>query len=198
MKFKPCLVALSFLALSPFSSFASPDPKATPDPKMEAFIKASTPGAEHQMLAKYAGQWDHTVSWWMDANAKPEVSKGSSEIAMIMGGRFLEHKVSGTSMGQPFSGLGITGYDNVQKHFSTIWLDNMGTGMMNGKANFDKDKNALVDQGSFSCPMSQTGTKEYRAVWTMPANNTFKYEMYVTDDSGKEFKMMQIDYVKAK
>lgn len=168
------------------------------DPKMmEAFTKASTPGEEHKLLQQYAGKWDHEVKWWMKPGDEPEVSKGTSEIEPIMGGRFILQKVAGTSMGQPFEGMGITGYDNVQKHFSSVWLDNMGTGMMGGKGTFDKASNSIIDKGSFSCPLEKDGSKSYRAVWGPIADNSFKYEMFSTDESGKEFRMMEITYKKA-
>ena len=32
-------------------------------------------------------------------------------------------------MGQPFSGVGIDGYDNLRKKYVTTWIDTMGTGI---------------------------------------------------------------------
>ena len=31
-------------------------------------------------------------------------------------------------MGMPFNGLSLEGYDNAKKEFTSIWIDNMGTG----------------------------------------------------------------------
>lgn len=172
---------------------------ATPDPKiMEMWKQASTPGEEHKLLQRYVGKWNHTVSFWMDADAKPESSKGTSEVESILGGRFIRHKVLGTSMGQPFEGLGITGYDNVRKHFSTYWIDNMGTGAMIGTGKYDKAQNVIHDQGTFTCPMYQSGTRPYRVVWTLPEKDSFKYEMYSVGEDEKEFRMMEIVYTRAR
>ena len=186
------------LVIIPSVTFAlDPAPKASqPDPKMEAFQKASTPGEEHKLLSQFVGKWDHVVSWWMSPDAQPEVSKGNTEIESILGGRFIRQHVTGTSMGQPFEGIGITGYDNLKQNFTTMWIDNMSTGAMSGIAHFDKQKNALIDTGSFSCPMSPTGTQSYQAVWELPVRNAFKYEMFGTSPEGKSFRMMEIVYKK--
>ena len=49
---------------------------------------------------------------------------------MALGGRFLEERVQSSFMGQPFSGIGYTGYDNVKKKYVSTWMDNMGTMIM--------------------------------------------------------------------
>src|SRR5688572_7867388 len=102
------------------------DPKT--DAHMEAWLKASTPGEQHKLLSQLTGNWDHTVKWWMSADGQPEVSKGRTVNGMIMGGRYLKQSATGTSMGQPFEGMGISGYDNTKEQFTSMWIDNMGTG----------------------------------------------------------------------
>ena len=42
-------------------------------------------------------------------------------------------------MGQPFTGIGVTGYDNHAKKYLSTWIDSMGTGIfsMEGTASMD-------------------------------------------------------------
>ena len=48
-------------------------------------------------------------------------------------GRYIKVDVAGDMPGMgPFTGFGLTGFDNVSKKFVSTWVDNMGTGMMNG------------------------------------------------------------------
>lgn len=176
-------------------STAAPQP--TVMPYMEAWIKASTPREEHRLLGQFVGRWNHTVKWRMTPDAKPEESIGTTEVEAIMGGRFIRQTAKGTSMGQPFEGLGLIGFDNVQERFSTVWLDNMGTAMMVGSGVFDAHTKSIVDKGSFSCPLSETKSRTYRAVLTLPVKNSYHYEFFTLDEQGKEFKMMEILYNKA-
>ena len=165
---------------------------------MEAWITASTPGEEHKVLQQSVGSWNTTTTMWMKPGDSPTVSHGTSQFEAIYGGRYIRQNVKGMAMGQPFEGMGINGYDNVKKQYTSIWLDNMGTAITSGTGQFNKDQNAIVDEGSMSCPMTPSGTRSYRAVWALPKNDSFKYEMYGPDESGKEYKMMEIVYTRTK
>ncbi len=172
------------------------------DPKMAAMMEKmqayATPNENHKALEPLAGSWTYTLSMWMSPGATPETSTGASESSWIMGGRFLEQKVSGTSMGQPFDGMGIIGYDNIKKTYQTLWLDNMGTGMMMGTSQFDVDKKVLSEQGHMTCPITN-GDRTYRTTATLKDADHYTYEMFMSDpDSGKEYKAMEIDYTKKK
>jgi len=166
------------------------------DAMMEKWKVFATRNENHKVLDTLVGEWDHTVKWWMSPDGKPEVSKGRSEIEWIMGGRFIEHAVEGTSMGQPFEGMGITGYDNEKKQYQSIWIDNMGTGIMTGSGNYDPKTKILTDKGTFSCPAE--GQKSYRGVTKIIDKDNFSFEMYMAGPDGKEFRAMEIVYTREK
>ncbi len=166
------------------------------DAMMETWKEFATPNENHKVLDGLVGDWDYTVKWWMSPDGKPEVSKGTSEIEWIMGGRYIEHAVEGTSMGQPFEGMGITGYDNKKKQYQSIWIDNMGTGIMTGSGNYDPKTKILTDKGTFSCPAE--GQKSYRGVTKIIDQDQFTYEWYMTCPDGKEFLAMEIVYIRKK
>lgn len=168
----------------------------TKEEMMALWKEFSTPGESHKALNRMTGKWDHTVTWWMEPGAAPEKSRGKSDIHWTLGGRFLEHQVTGKFMGKPFQGRGIIGFDNATKEYRTIWIDNMGTGMMIGTAKFDKASNSLQESGSGSCPVS--GTVSYRSVTTFIDANHFKYEMFMTPPGTSETKVMNIDYSRVK
>ncbi len=164
------------------------------DKMMAAWQAYAAPGEHHKVLDALAGNWKHTVTWWMAAGAPPEKSTGNSMIQWILGGRFLQHDVTGTAMGQPFAGLGITGYDNVRKTYNSIWLDDMGTGVMAGSGQYDKATKTLSDKGTFTCPFR--GETPFRGKTTLTGADTFTYEMYGPGMDGKEFLNMRIEYVR--
>src|SRR6266542_583478 len=86
---------------------------------MEAMQKAATPGEAHKKLETMIGTFDAKVKLWMDPSKPAEESAGTSENTWVLGNRFVQTKHEGTFMGQPFSGIGYTGYDNVTKSSAT-------------------------------------------------------------------------------
>lgn len=154
----------------------------------------ASPNDNHQVLNPLVGTWSHVVKWWMTPDSQPETSTGTSETQWVMGGRFLRHSAKGTSMGQPFEGMGLTGFDNGKQAYQTIWIDNMGTGMMIGEGTYDPGTKTLTDQGNFTDPM--VGQRSYRGVMTFMDDTHYRYEMYGADENGKEFRMLEIVYTR--
>ncbi len=152
----------------------------------------ASPNDNHKILEPLVGTWNQVVKWWMTPDSQPETSKGTTETTWVMGGRYLQHSAKGMSMGQPFEGMGFTGFDNGRQTYQTIWMDNMGTGMMIGEGSYDPSKKTLTDHGRFTDPM--IGQRSYRGVMTLIDDDHHSYEMYVADENGIEFRMMEILY----
>ena len=157
--------------------------------------KYALPSDNHKILEPLVGTWRHVAKWWMTPESQPETSKGMNETKWEMGGRYLLNVVKGTSMGQPFEGMGLTGFDNGRQAYQTIWMDNMGTGMMIGEGTYDPGTKTLTDRGRFTDPM--IGQRTYRGVITFIDDDHHSYEMYVADENGNEFRMMEILYTRA-
>jgi len=155
----------------------------------------ATPNKNHEILKALEGKWKAEVKMWMDPAAEPEVSEGTAESTMILGGRFLEEKYTGTAMGQPFEGRGFIGYDNLRKEYRSVWLDSMGTGVMISSGVYDATSKTITEKGTMSCPIVQ-GDRDYRAVTTIIDNDHYTYESYMNDQDGKELKTMVITYTR--
>ena len=113
---------------------------------------------------------------------------------MIMGGRYLVENFEGTSMGMPFQGMGLTGYDNIDKKYKSVWVDNFGTGimMMEGDAN---DMGGLTMYGKMNDPMG--GVMHMKGVTSQHDKNTVNFEMFTKTPDGGWDKMMEIIYNRA-
>ena len=188
-------VALLGAGLVLTASMAVADEQKPPDMKamMEKMEKAGTPGEPHKRLASMEGDWNTKTKSWAEPNKPPMETAGTCEQKMIMDGRFLKQKCKGEMMGKQFEGMGITGYDNETKKFTSTWMDNMSTTLhvMEGTAT---DANTVTQQGEFVCPMR--GPMKLRSVMKIVDNNTNIFEMYGTDKSGQEMKMMEITYTR--
>lgn len=193
------VLPLALSCLLPAASAAAQDNKAppmTPEMKamMEAFQKAGTPGAEHRKLASLAGTYDLTVKSWHAPGTPPTTDTGTATRRMILGDRVLVEEVSSQMMGQPFTGQGLHGYDNVTgKHWST-WNDSMSTGLMVSEGTCDASM-ACTFTGTYHDPVSKKPmTSRMTTRWS--DKNTEVFEMYAPGPDGKEAKMMEITYRK--
>lgn len=162
---------------------------------MELWQKLAQPGEPHKLFAGLAGSWTTQTREWMEPGKPPTESTGTAEMKMLLDGRFLYQEYNSQMMGQPFSGIGIDGYDNVTKKYVTAWIDTMGTGIffMEGTAN--ADGKAITLKGSH--PEPGGGKMSHRAVWKITDNNNQTFEMYGTHGhGGKEMKFLEIVYTR--
>jgi hypothetical protein len=201
------LVALSLLAAAcsrpvtvapapakPVSQMTPPSPE-----QMEAAMqKASTPTAEHAFLKRFEGKWNVTTTMWMGPGSKPEVSTGKASNEMALGGKFLKQDFSGSFMKQPFNGVGYTGYDTINNAYTSIWMDTMSTATLVAKGDREPTSNALYLAGEMSCPFSPTGKQAIREVVRLIDKDHHTFEMYSAGPDGKEFKSLEIAYVRSK
>ena len=162
--------------------------------QQQAWMDYMTPGPMHEMMAKTAGDWKTTIKFWMDPAAEPMVTEGTSKAEMILGGRYLKETSNSTVMGMPMEGMSITGYDNFTKEFTSIWIDNMGTGTTVAKGTYDKETKTITLHGSMVDPMTGKDTK-YRQVLNIIDDNHHTFEMFV-DHDGQEVKNMEVDYTR--
>ena len=162
--------------------------------KMAEMEKYTAPNENHQALEPLIGSWKSAVKFWMSDGAQPEVSEGTSENHWIMGGRFVEQDFKGTSMGRPFEGMGITGYDTIRGEYTALWLDNMATGIMVSSAQFDPATNSLEQNGTMSCPLTMEKNRPIRSVWKIADNDHNTYEAFMRNADGNEYKAMEIAY----
>ena len=158
----------------------------------KAWEKYMTPGDAHKTLAAENGNWDAEATMYMSANdPKPQKTKMTATSKMILGGRYQEERFTGSMMGQPFEGISTVAYNNATKQIESTWVDNMGTGMMFMKGNYDGTSKTMEIKGEFTDPMTGK-TKPLRQTYTMADADSRKMEMFEVDENGKEYKSMEI------
>ena len=163
-----------------------------PEAMMEVYKQLGTPGEPHKQLASLAGSWTTKTKEWMEPGKPPTESTGTAEMRMLLDGRFLHQEYSGNMMGQPYSGMGITGYDNLRKKYMSTWIDSMGTGIFTMEGTGSPDGKTITMKGSHAEPGG--GMMNHRAVWKLVDANTQIFEMYGTHKGKPEMKMMEITY----
>lgn len=163
---------------------------------METYQKLAMPGQPHKQLANLVGMWTTKIKWWAEPGKPPMESMGACEQRMLLGGRFLQQECTGEMMGQAFSGIGMMGYDNHTKTYVSTWMDSMGTGIYFMEGTASSDGKAITQTGRYNDPIE--GPMKLRSVTTMLDGHTEVFEMYGTGEHGKEMKMLEILYTRAK
>ena len=169
-------------------------PETTPDSATvaKAWIDYATPSKAHEMLAKDTGTWDAEMTFWMPESPEPQKATSVATYKMILDGKYQEGIFKGDMWGMPFEGRGTTAYDNASKQFITTWIDNMGTGMLVSRGQYDETSKTITFSGAMVDPV--TGKeKKVKEIITYIDDNTQKMEMFDIDANGKEFKNMEIN-----
>ncbi len=200
----PATVMLSTLALAvlitaaPLRAQDKPNDAAMQE-MMKKWQEAMTPGAPHKALTAMEGKWSAEVKDWMNGpDAPPVESKGTSVNTMVLGGRYLKQEFTSEMMNQPFSGIGYTGYDNMNKKYIGSWMDNMSTSMMMMEGSMNEKGDVMTMTGKMDDPGTGQRGKEYKAVTTVLSPDKHKYEMFdLSQPDGKQ-KVMEIVYTRAK
>ncbi|MBV8634633.1 MAG: DUF1579 domain-containing protein [Burkholderiaceae bacterium] len=185
------VTGLSLAIAAPAAEKKKMDEKAA----MEAMQAASNPGEAQKKLEPLAGNFSVKVKSWMDPSKPPELSDATTERKWIFGGRYLDENYQGSFMGQPFSGKGTQGYDNVTKHYYSTWIDSMSTGtttsvgMLEGKV--------FKYKGMMSDPASGKQVP-YTMNVTIADNDHHTLEMWGPGPDGKNVKWMEMAFTRTK
>ena len=197
MNAKLAVAALALLlSTAALAADAPPQMSAEQKAMMDKMMKAGTPGAQHAMLTKMAGTWACTVKYQMDPSQPWQESQSTATITALMDGRYIQEVDAGQMNGMPFSGMGLSGFDNVSGKYVSTWIDNFGTGIMTSVGSADASGKVINWVGTMNDPVTGKPAKE-RMVTTVIDDNHHTFEMFGVPPGGKkEMKMMTIDYVR--
>jgi len=164
---------------------------------MQACILAGTPGEMHKKLQESVGTWEGKNTMWMMPDAPPVTSEVKSTVTSMLDGRYIRIEMEGEMPGMgPYKGFGLMGYDNVTQKIVANWVDNHSTTIMNGTGEMSKDGKTTTVEYSYTCPVTKKPAK-MREVETVTGPKTKVFEMHGTEPkSGKEYKMMRIEWTK--
>jgi hypothetical protein len=177
------------------------DKSASPklDPKMEEMMKkaeaACTPGAAHKLLEPLVGEWHAEVKMWMEPGGPPTITKGTAKSIWTLKDRYVQQEFSGEFMGKPFRGIGFTGYDNVRQKYSSVWIDDMSTTMVNSEGNAESGGKVITFEGSYACAMTGEKDKPTRQIYRILSRDKHVFEMH-DPARGDNSKTMEITYTR--
>lgn len=159
----------------------------------QQWVEYGRPGREHQELARLVGDWKAEIKSYYGNPSEPKVSEGTAKFRKMMGGRFVRQNFDGEVEGQPFQGMGITGYDKGTKAFVSVWIDNLGTGMIRTEGQYDPKTHEMVETGVSSSP---NGEEKVRMVTRYESDDKFTFTLFMVSNDGQETKAMDIVYTR--
>lgn len=173
-------VALGAFALGRAGAQEGPEPKPCED--MAAWLALGKPGPEHAELMKSVGTWTVESKAWT-GEAEPLRSTSKAVFTELLGGRYLRQEFEGEFMGQPYRGIGLTGFNNATKRYEDVWTDTMGTGFMLTTGT-ETAPGEWTFSGSFPGPGGKT--VKMRSIMRKPAADRMTFESFCDDGSGEK------------
>ncbi len=161
---------------------------------MKKWQEYMTPGQQHKTFEKYCGTWKAEITNYMDG--QPSKAEGTAIFEMILGGRYMKSTFNSVMMGMPMEGFGLDAFDNLTKEYTSIWLDNFGTGVLIMKGKVDPATKTLTYYGNMVDPMTGKETK-VKSVSSYEGQDKMLFEMFTVDGT-KEIKNMSIVYTRSK
>jgi hypothetical protein len=162
----------------------------SPDALLKIMAEAGKPGPEHRKLEPFVGNWTVSVKLWTAPGQPPAEVKGTAERRWIMGGRFVQETVKGECDGKSFEGLGLLGYDNTAKKFTTVKACGLCGTIANRLSTCDASGSKFTCATEECCPLS--GQKvNGRDETIIESNDRIVTNVFKTID-GKELKVMEI------
>ena len=172
------------------------DQQASHEAGMQALTRHMAPGEPHQMMAQANGKWKTQTSLWMTPGQPPEKTEGTCVNSMLLGGRYQQSIYSGTMMGMPFEGIGVSGYDNTKKQYQSTWIDNMGTSISWFTGSYDAETKIMSQKGTMVDPMSG-GDIHVRSTTRFEGPDRYVMEMYMKMGD-QEMKTLEIIHTRMK
>ncbi|MGD2108585.1 MAG: DUF1579 domain-containing protein [Phycisphaerae bacterium] len=161
---------------------------------MGKWQKAATPGENHKHLDYFVGNWKTTTKVWMGGPGSPPMeSGGTSSVKWVLNGRFVMDHHKGEFMGQPYEGMGLTGYDNYKNMYVGTWADNMSTHVLTMYGARDPSGKTFTYYGQMDEPMLDVFGRTVKYVTTIINDDRYKFEIYDLH-AADDYKVLEITY----
>jgi hypothetical protein len=152
--------------------------------------------AEHQSLAKLAGEYDRIVKFVGQQGAMAQPSSGTCTFSVELGGRFIVEKSHDVVFGRPVEGLRIYGYDDATKQYEMARMYTMSNGITLMKGTSSNGGKSIDFDGD-----TETGggkTTPMRALFRQTDADHFSVTMATVGADGKNVPFQETDYTRKK
>lgn len=166
----------------------------TPEQFRQMLQEQGKPAPEHRNMQPLVGTFDAEMHFLMEPGGEPEVSRGVSKNAWIMGEKFLQMNFEGVMAFAgaefPFTGMGIMGFDKMTGQYHMMWIDSLSTTMLTSQGMPGANAKEISVTGSAVSPM---GVAEMKHVFRIESKDKHVLEFW-QGEVGQE-DMMKIGWI---
>jgi hypothetical protein len=156
-----------------------------PEGEMAFEMPGTALAPEHENLKQLLGDWEGSVK--MKAGEEWMESAGTIHRELAMDGRFVIEHVVGEMPDGEFHGMGIVGFNTIDKKYESVWIENQATYISMGTGSYDKAKKRYTFEGEMVNPFS--GEKYHSITYMdMTDSNTQTFETYAVGKDGSREK----------
>ncbi|MFG0285550.1 MAG: DUF1579 family protein [Phycisphaerales bacterium JB039] len=162
------VAGLAFIAGRASDGLVAPGARAA---QPEGQWAPPAPGPMHEHLKQMVGAWEGSVRFRMGPGEDWMESTGTIRRELAMGGRFVIERVTGEGPGgEDFKGMGIVGYNDMEGHYESVWIENMANHMSMATGTYDANTKTFTFKGDM---IDMTGQKQ-KTVMTLDASDPDK------------------------
>jgi hypothetical protein len=172
-----------------------PARESNPEAEIETLVRHAMPGEPHRLLDRLIGSWDTLTRYWPKPGVEAVESRGTGARRWILDGRFVLEELDGGNLALAFRGLGLFGFDAFAEKYTSAWVDTMNTSILTNLGAYNKTNDAVHFTGQYKDPWSGLAKAE-RGVLRFVGKDQHVLDIYVTEPSGPERKMLEITYTR--
>jgi hypothetical protein len=161
----------------------------------EQFAAISKPGAAHEVLKTFVGEWNVDVISWSSPDANPERSSARSSSTWVLGYRYVREKYKSLELGPRYEGLGFLGYDAGARVYSSVWMDSLNTSIATAKGIFNPETATFAMKGEIYDPLLGR-MKETRSLIQIVSQDRYKITMVDRTARGRDFTSLELTYTR--
>lgn len=190
------LAALGLIALV-FGTLAHSEEDEDPMAKLAELRKVTQPGKQHERLSFFLGAWDVEMKMTMPGAPEMPATKAKSTFTWAIEGRWLMERFEGSMMGQPWTSVGLHGFDNYAKNFVSATVSNMDTALyvMKGVVTNPKE-DVVVQYGTFGEYMLGDHNHPNRTVTRKTGDDSFELEIWDLGIGESGAKVIEMRYTR--
>ena len=162
---------------------------------LAAMNAAMDPGPAQKKLDVLVGEFDVKILTWIDPAKPPYESMAVAVAKWVLGNRYIETMLAGFIGGEPWSGIGYAGYDNVGKKYQATYMDSASTAMDWFTGAMAEDGKSAKLTATIRDTITQKPVKAEMRLRVSPDRN-YVTELWQTTPAGKMVKVMELKYTR--